>query len=169
MTSGGIFGPKLSGKTTLAKALSAQYWLRFRLRSLVLDINGENWGPHALVIHNESEFWPKVWQSRGGLVIVEEASTTIARNQELIPLFTRLRHSGHKLLVVGHSGMNLLPAMRQELDTLYLFRQPEDAAKMWARTFANPRLIEAGNLNQYEFLFMRSYGQPSRCRLKISP
>lgn len=167
MVNGGIFGPKLSGKTTVAVQLSRVYWRSKKVRSLVLDPHGENWGGQAWVSKDEAQFWQVVWKARDCLVIVEEAAATIRRERELIPVFTRMRHCCHRLLVVGHSGMDLLPTMRQQLDTLYLFRQPESAAKVWAENFADPQLLQACTLEQYEFLRKESYKPAQRMRLDL--
>ena len=167
MVSGGIFGPKLSGKTTLARQLSACYWSKHGMRSLVLDPHLESWGTQALVSADEDIFWHNVWKTRGSLIIVEEASATIRRERELIPVFTRMRHCNHKLLVIGHSGMDLLPTMRQQLDTVYLFRQPESAAKVWAETMTENKLLTAVELRQFEFLHCRLYEPPKKYRLKL--
>src|SRR5260221_2064355 len=166
MVSGGIFGPKLSGKTTLAIALSKEYWRKSKMRSLVLDPHCEGWGEQAYVTTNEDEFWPNVWKTTNSLVIVEEAAATIRRERDLVPVFTRLRHNHHKLLIIGHSGMDLLPVMRQQLDTLYLFRQPVSAAKVWAETFTQDGLLQAVSLQQFEFLYTVLYGTPKQLRLK---
>jgi len=165
MNSAGIFGPKLSGKTTLAKALSREYFLKGKLRSLVLDPNADEWGKQAIVFTNEDEFWKVVWQSENCLVIVDEAAATIRREKDLITVFTRLRHLHHKLIVIGHSGTDLLPVMRQQLDELFLFRQPESAAKIWAETMTQKGLLESGQLKQFEFLHTKLYGSPRKLRL----
>lgn len=158
MINGGIFGPKLSGKTTLAKALSGEYWRQRNMVTYVLDPWKSAWGPHAWVQNDEEYFWDTVWQKKGGLVIVDDGSSTIARDKELIPVFTMMRHNHHKLLIIGHNGANLLPEMRQEIDTLYLFRQPIPSCKAWYENFANIGLLEAANLQQYEFLECHSFG-----------
>jgi hypothetical protein len=167
MNSAGIFGPKLSGKTTLAKVLAENYWTKQQLQTLCLDINGETWPKSVWATSNEDEFWQRVWQTKGQLVIVDEASSTIKRDKELIPVFTRLRHLNHKLIIIGHNGMNLLPIMREQFDTLYLFRQPEKASAIWAETFTDKRLLQASELKQYEFLFCQLYQTPKRQILKI--
>ena len=167
MTSVGIFGPKLSGKTTLARALSERYWRQYKIRSLVLDPHEEQWGEQAKVFSDEDKFWLIVWKTEKCLVIVEEASATIRRERELIPVFTRLRHHNHILLVIGHSGVDLLPTMRQQLDTLFLFRQPESAAKIWAETFTQNELLQAVDLQQFEFIQTQLYKRPKRMKLKI--
>lgn len=168
MQSGGIFGPKLSGKTTLAKHISRKYWQQYRIRSVVLDPNLEQWGAQAAVTADERKFWDEwVWKHNNLLVIVDESTETIARNKELIPVFTRLRHLHHKLLVIGHHGMNLLPIMREQLDTLYLFRQGKKAAQMWAEDFGQDELQLASQLNQYEVIYTTTYGKPRRFKVSL--
>lgn len=178
MESAGIFGPKLSGKTTLAKELSRQYWARTRRRSLVLDPNLEDWGPQAWVTGDEEKFWAVVWREKSptvfqdkikpSLVIVEEAAETINRDKGLTNVFTRLRHLNHKLIVIGHSGENLLPIMRQQLDTLYLFRQSPDDAERWARSMTQEGFLDAAELEQYEFLFGERFKPPVKRKLDLS-
>lgn len=167
MIIGAAFGPKLSGKTTLVKKLGEEYWLQENRKALVFDPNLEDWGPYFWVTDDESKFWPAVWGNTNCLIIIEEAAATINRDRTLVPAFTRIRHLGHKVLVVGHAGTDLLPTMRQQIDTIYLFRQPESAAKMWAENFSEPRLLSATTLKQYEFIRFQSYGEPARIMLDL--
>lgn len=162
MINGGIFGPKLSGKTTLAKKLADDYFTVYGMQSLVFDPHLETWGKHAFVTAQEEKFWPCVWNMQGKLIIVEEAAATIRRERDLVPVFTRLRHNNHKLLVVGHSGMDLLPVMRQQLDVIYLFRQPEKASIVWAENFCESGLLKSQELRQYEFIRLEMYGKPEK-------
>ena len=169
MIRGGIFGISLSGKTTLAKHLSAGYFHKGNLNSLVLDPHEENYGEHAEVlgIENEDLFWQKVWEAEQPyLVIVDEASATLRREREMVPVFTRLRHKKHRLLVLGHKSTDLLPVMREQLDTLYLFRQSATSADEWADLFGEKELISCSNLSQYEYIFCQLYGKPKKCLLK---
>jgi ABC-type Mn2+/Zn2+ transport system ATPase subunit len=168
MVSGGIFGPKLSGKSTLAKRLCGEYWRKHKIRSLVLDINeDDDWGEHCWTTADEEKFWVAVWKTRNSIVVVDEAAATIRRDKKLIPVFTRLRHCGHILIVIGHSGMDLLPAMRQQFDTVYLFRQPDSAAKIWAETMTEKGLLKAVELQQYEFIHHQLYGKPRKMKLAL--
>lgn len=163
----GIFGPTLSGKTTLAMKLSRQYWTQYKIRSLVLDPHDEPWGDHAMVFTDEDLFWEAAWKTQNSLIIVEEAAATISRDRTLIPVFTRMRHNKHSLMVIGHNGTDLLPTMRQQLTTVFLFRQPEVAAKIWSVNFADERLLETTGLLQYEFIRFESYGTPRKMKLKL--
>lgn len=164
----GTFGMTQSGKTTLVKELSRQMWLRQRRASLVLDINGENWGEHAKVFRDAEEFERVVWATRDYFVVVEEASTVIASDKEKNPLFTRIRHNGHSLCVVGHHGSNLTPQMREQIHIIHLFRVSLKSAELWADHFAQDALLQAPSLGQFEFLRYELYGPPpQKMKLKL--
>jgi hypothetical protein len=163
----GIFGPTLSGKSTLAKALCGEFETQRGMRALVLDPHGEKWAPNSKVFTNEEKFWETVWAARRCVVVVEEASTTLRRDREFMPAFTRIRHNEHKLIVVGHNGTDLLPGMRRQLGTLYLFLQDPDAAAEWAKQMCDKRLLEAQNLQQYEFLKKVAYQAPRKMKLSL--
>jgi hypothetical protein len=153
----GIFGPGLSGKTTLAKSLSRDYWNHHGIKSLVLDPNLETWGQQAWVTDDEKKFWPMFWKEKRCAVFIDEAADTVARNRGKSSVFTRSRHQGHKVHVLGHSGASLLPEMRLQLHTLFLFRQPNSAAEVWAELYADTDIFRACELRQFEFLRCRLY------------
>ncbi len=165
----GIFGRTLCGKTTLAKQLSAAYWRGKTFRSLVLDPNGENWGQHAYVTTCRERFLGKVWSSRNCMVFADEAGMTINRDRELIDLFTRIRHNGHKFHVMAHTSGNLLPVMREQLIELYLFRQSYREAELWAELFMDPAIMQACGLNfeGHEFLHAKLGGEVARHILRL--
>jgi hypothetical protein len=143
-------------------------WSRRRVRSLVLDINGETWGEHALVIGDDVAFESLNWRTRGFFVVIDEASTVIARDREKTPIFTRLRHQNHQLCVIGHDGTNLTREMREQFDVINLFRVSADGAEIWAKNFAQPSLMEAPSLGQFEFLHYELYGAPpQKLKLKL--
>lgn len=173
----GIFGPSLSGKTTLAKHLSENLFAGHKIESLVLDPIGDDWGKHSKVFIPDGEeeeremvekdFWDEVWSSNRKLVIVDEGTETINNDRKLIPAFTRIRHRGHKLMVIGHRGTTLLPIMRDQISSLYLFRQSNKAAEIWVEQFSDDRIEQATKLNQYEFLMCVLYGGPGGSNLIV--
>jgi len=156
----GIFGPGLSGKTTLAKYLSRRYWALNGIKSIVLDIHREDWGPQAWVTDNEHQFLRMVAMETKCAVWVEEASQTIKRDKTKGHLFTSIRHRGHRMHVVGHSVSSLLPEMREQLQTLFLFRQSPEALDYWVNLLSDKRIYSAAQLAQYEFLWCRLYYDP---------
>ncbi len=158
----GIFGASESGKTTLAKKISLHVWKTEKRRTLVLDaISKSNWGAHATVFVNEEKFWATIFRLRNCLVIVDDASVTINRDNSLNGVFTTLRHQGHKLIVIGHSAGNLLPQMREQLQRIFLFLQNDDSVKKWETVFPTQNLYPATTLKQYEFLTVANY-QPAQ-------
>lgn len=165
----GIFGPGQSGKTTLAKWISRMYWEKHNIKSLILDPNCESWGKHATVfsLEEEDNFWFQCWRYKSMALFVEESADTIKRDRELIPVFTRIRHQGHKLHVSGHDAMDLLPVMRRQLSTLFLFRQSEESAGVWARQYTDKRIFESCKLLQFEFLECHLFGDVKKKTLKI--
>ena len=170
----GIFGPGQSGKTTLAKQLVKQMSARHGFSSLVLDPNREKWEGAAYCTDDEEQFWKTVWASEKCFVVAEEATETIARDKSLTRIFTRIRHNGHKLCIIGHNGTNLLPIMREQIHYLHLFRQPEASAKLWADTMAEDRLMRATSLRRYEFVRCIQFGDTATgdnlvetCKLKL--
>lgn len=156
----------LSGKTTLAQSLSRAYWRDCRIKSLVLDPNGDDWGPQAFVTKSEPVFWEMVWHRETGCALfVEEATETIARDPEKNSLFTRVRHRHHRLHVLGHAGQNLLPVQREQMHTVYLFRQSAKGAELWAEQFADDRILASTTLPQYHFMRCRYFQEPKVMKL----
>ncbi|MDE2020059.1 MAG: hypothetical protein KGJ13_06975 [Patescibacteria group bacterium] len=162
----GIFGPSEAGKTTLAKKISWHLFKTEKRKSLVLDpVAKDFWGNHAQVFTKEDEFWKIIFRERNGLVIVDDASVTINRDNELNGVFTTLRHQGHKLLVIGHSAGNLLPQMREQLQRIFLFLQNRDSVEKWQTCFPGADLSDAVNLRQYEFLTVANFQPALRVKL----
>jgi len=158
MINGGIFGMIRSGKTTLARKIAWHFWTSKNQFALVLDPKGEWWPQNCTVFRDMTEmgvgeFWKAVWEKTDCVVIADEAALTIQRDRELVPVFTMLNGRRHRFVVVGHSGTDLLPAMRQQITHLFLFRQSIEAADLWRREFADEQITQATMLAQYEYLF----------------
>lgn len=166
----GIFGKSLCGKSTLAKKLSLLYFQKRGIRSLVLDTvaRAKDWGAHCWVCHDPVLFWQMVWKCRSCLVIVDDGSVTIARDKELIGVFTTMRHCHHRLIVIGHDASDLLPKMRRQFDELYLFRQSEEAVESWYSDVMDKEIFKAAQLNQYEFLRCRQWKPIERLHLTLN-
>lgn len=162
----GIFGPGLSGKTTLAKRLSRVYWETKGTKSIVLDPIGDSWGRHAFVTRDREKFLWMLGHERQCAVFIEESSETVDRDRTMVHMFTSIRHKGHRTHVIGHTGASLLPVMREQLQTLYLFRQPRSAAEIWSELLSEPEILQACRLKQFEFLFCRLYHRPQIMILK---
>lgn len=168
MINGGIFGMIRSGKTTLARKLAWHFWKTKGQRSIYFDPKRDparNWFPDCTTIfYDEAPFWDAAWKGTGLVVIADEAAVSIARERELTPVFTMMNGRHHRFIVVGHSGTDLLPAMRQQIDYLFLFRQAQEAADMWRKEFPDEQklVMEATRLNQFEYLLCRKYVSPEK-------
>lgn len=168
MIVGGIYGPKKSGKTELAKHLGRDYWTKENRRSLVLDPNGtDSWGNEFWVTANNEEFWGVAWSTTNCLLIVDDAGKTIDRDKDVNDAFTRINHNGHKLLIVGHSGTNLNPLQRQQMDTVYLFRNTVESGEQWRDVFCDDKIRCISKLQRYEFLYVRQFEKTERMRLTL--
>jgi hypothetical protein len=162
----GIFGASESGKTTLAKKISFHFFQVDKRPTLVLDCIAKSfWGAHATVFTNEELFWQEIFKRRDSLVIVDDASVTINRDNELNGVFTTLRHQGHKLIVIGHSAGNLLPQMREQLQRIFLFLQNKDSVEKWSTVFPMQDLSSATTLQQYEFITTANYQPVQKFKL----
>jgi hypothetical protein len=75
-----------------------------------------------------------------------------------MPAFTMMNSRKHRFIVVGHSGADLLPGMRQQLDYLFLFLQSGGAAEMWRDEFndehfaGSTHVADAITLGQFEYI-----------------
>ncbi len=186
----GIFGPSLCGKSYAAKQLSLARWRNHRRRSLVLDLNADNWGEHSLVYTLPPEFRDpppgvnitdeqrreavaalvgrflgKMWALRDLDVFIDEATETVGRSTDFTGVFTRGRHRGHIVYAMGHAATVLLPIQRDQFGTLFLFRQSPRAASMFADEWAEPRIMQATTLRKHEFVLCKKFGAPDGSHL----
>jgi len=162
-----IFGPTGCGKTTLGHALAGAY-VRAGRANLVCDPIGGKWPSAAWQTADCSALLAKAQASKRCMLWIEEASLSIQRDRSLSWFFTTARHHGHVTHVIGQDGSSLLPAMRQQISTLYLFRCHPDLAEIWARQFCEPEIAAvAPTLQRFEFLCVRSFERPRVCKLSI--
>lgn len=171
----GIFGRRLSGKTTLAIEL-LRSWHRTEGRmGVVLDpkMTEHNWGPHCYVTDSR-EKWLAKWQHpqcRFCNVVWEETSTTLQRDRSFADVFTaKAGAHAHRLIITGHTAASLLPEMRDQITEIFVFRQSEAEADKWADQFADPRvraLAMGLDYNAREFLHVRIGCEPRVHRLVL--
>lgn len=157
----GIFGMIQSGKTTLARKLAWHFWRKKNQRSIYFDPKRDpvkNWWPECgQTFYEEEKFWDAAWNNENLVVVVDEAAVSISRNRDLMSVFTMMNGRKHRLIVIGHSGSDLLPGMRQQIGTLLLFRQAVEAADMWRQQFADAEIMQSTTLNKFEFLMAERF------------
>jgi hypothetical protein len=163
-----IAGMIRSGKTSLARKLIWHYWKTKSQRAIVLDPKGEWWPECCTVFRlavNDVEgnkdvcrkFWETAWANTGCVIVADEAAVTIARERDLMPAFTMMNRQNHRFVFICHSGSDLLPGMRGQIDHLFLFLQSPEGMDVWRDQFADERLREAVRLNQFECLLARRF------------
>lgn len=158
----GVFGRRLSGKTTLVISLLGASHRREGRASVVLDPKHtqHRWGAHCYVTPDR-ERWLSKWQHpqcRNCNIVWEESATTLKRDADLVDVFTaKAGEHGHRLIVTGHSGASLLPVMRWQLTEVFLFRCTQSEAEMWTEQFTDERIMQATQLDytKREFLHAR--------------
>jgi hypothetical protein len=138
------------------------------MRSLVFSpMDPGGWGKQAKVFQDEVFFWKAVRATRDCLIIPDDASVTIRRDADLVDIFTVMRHQHHKLLVVGHTASDLLPSMRKQIDTIFLFWQDEEEAEKWEKLFPRSHLGFAFKLDRHEFLRHKRFADTERNKLTL--
>jgi hypothetical protein len=176
----GIFGPTRGGKTTLANALLAQKkkagFANLVCDPLLVDLPREKWGqvwPGAVWITTDiSEFIDKARRCKRCFLFVEESSLSVKRCRDVSWLFVAAGNplaGGHTTVVIGQDASSLLPGMRQQLSTVYLFRCHPDLAEVWSYQFADPEIVKiAPKLNRFEFITCETYRAKPLAAQKLS-
>lgn len=158
----GVFGPSLYGKSTVLRFISRKNYKMHGVESLILDRwkGDTDWGPQAEVFDQKTEedlFWKRVWSTQGKIVFVDDGTSVIARSRELIPTLTEIRHNHHKMVIAGHRVKDtLLPVMRDQLSTLFLFCQTKKSVEIWEEDWSvepsGKGFRQAIGLNPHQFL-----------------
>ena len=167
MLHAGIFGPTMSGKTTLAKHLCRGLESR-GVRCLVLDPYNDDW-PCTWKTRHIHEFITKAKQSRSCGLFADEAGQLDLRDPEHEWLLTGSRHFGHACHIIGQTGVQLSPTGRAQITRLFLFRSTEQTAEYWREVFVDDRICGATTLQRFEYLHAQMFGDVKRCKLPPPP
>ncbi len=154
-------GISMSGKSTLMRSLCGDA----RARGIgvgVLDPNWDQW-PADYQTDSLRAFleWSK--EARKCILILDECGETLARDPESVWFGTRSRHWGHRCTFGCHMWTQLLPVLRNQCTTAYVFNQPPDEAVRLARHYNDPILERASTLKQGEFIHKVPF-QPGKIR-----
>jgi len=162
-----IAGMTASGKTTLAKALAAQY-RRHRVSVAVLDpLNDPGWNADFQTT-DRREFLERVKRSRSCALFIDESGETIGQyNDDMFWLATRARHYGHRSHFLTQRPAQLSPTVRHQCLRLFCFRVGFKDAKTLAEEFSNPDLVGASSLPQYTFYSINRFGPTERLALVL--
>jgi len=157
-----IAGTTMSGKSTLARQLAAQY-KRAGIGVIVLDpLQDDRWGADYQTADNGA-FLASAKNSWQCALFVDEAGAAIGRyNPEMEWCVTQGRHLGHRTHVITQWPTQLSPLVRGQCAYLYLFQVPRKAAALLAEEFNSEQLEAAAALPMGECLEMQRGGAVRR-------
>lgn len=139
-----------SGKTTLMREI-ATLAKSHGHGVLVLDPNWGQWDCDYLT-DDLTKFMRVAKASRRCLLVMDECGESIARDPTAVWLATRARHWGHLSFFGMHSWTQLLPVIRNQCTTAYVFSQSVEDSAALARHFNDRLIASAAELKQGEFI-----------------
>lgn len=162
-----ILGISESGKTTLARKLSAEY-KRAGVGVIVLDpLRDPRWSADVLTT-NADEFLATVWRSRSCMLFIDEAGEAIGRyDVAMQKVVTRGRHWGHSAHIITQRGAQLSPTVRDQCRHLFLFCTSRQDGELLAREWNEPQLAECSKLKQGEYFHASRFGGIRRASVTI--
>lgn len=151
-----IIGTTESGKTTLAKHFCAERTKGGR-NTLVLDPMFDQWQA-TRVFHDKDEFLQTAWLSESCDLFIDEAGDAIGQYDKLMTkLATRGRHWGHNCYFITQRANMLALTVRTQCKILCCFAIDPDDAKVLAQNWNQKAILDAPNLAQGEFLYIRRF------------
>lgn len=161
-----------SGKTTLGKQFCESFYRR-SIPTLVLHKPREPWPVNFASWQTEDpdEFLYKFVRVQSHACFMELADGLVDKyDSRFHACFTQGRHDGHRCFYLSQRAATVHPAIRENCESLYLFTVDWDAAKIWATTFVDKKLLDAPNLKPHEFLHKPNRYTPAVLRtLEINP
>lgn len=151
-----IVGVSESGKSSLARSLIKD---ADGLPVYVRDPIGTEWD--AAGFFETSEELRALIRSHGApaIVIIDESVDFFRVGQvENHWIFTRGRHQGLLPVAIAHRVKMIAPNVRAQATDLYVFNSAREDAETLAQDYNEPRLVEACDLSQGEFLHSRWSG-----------
>ena len=146
-----ILGMTESGKTSLAKALAAQY-KKEGLGVLVLDpMHSPDWNADFQT-DDPNEFIRVFFASRSCMVFIDEAGESVGRFDKIMErTATKGRHWGHSVHYIAQRGTLVNRTVRDQCKHLFLFCSALEDCKTLARDFNKPELLQAADFPPGQF------------------
>ena len=139
-----ILGQTLSGKSTLAKKLAADYKNK-GIGVIVHDPVGDPEWNADFATANASEFFSIYNESRRCAVFFDEAGETCENYRpEITKTATRGRHRGHRNHYIAQRGTLILRTVRDQCSSLFLFSSGLEDCKIHAAEWNAPEIREYG-------------------------
>lgn len=149
-----IYGTTLSGKSTLARKIAAEYAKKKHLQILVYDpTDSDEWPESSWVLTNEHDYLhalAELIKDKHKIVTFhDEADTLFSQSQkENFWIYSRGRHFGLKCFLITQRPYMVSPTVRSMCSDAYIFRLSESDAKTVAGDHALAEIQEAVSLPQ---------------------
>lgn len=150
-----------SGKTTLWRILAGQM-MALGCPVLVYDPlnNGIPANRRTTDVY-ELVRWAREYRS--AQIIVDEAGTVLGDpDPEVAYLTTQARNRGHQTHIICQRAVQVNRTVRLQTERLYAFRIDVQEAKTLSAETSNPRVMEAVELDRYQYIMAGSYGEFER-------
>lgn len=153
-----ICGTTMSGKTTLAKKLCSELRAKGN-KCLVLTPIGDEWDAD-LVTDDPALFMDAFVNNRDCFCFMDEAKETVGKyNAEMTMTANRGRHWGHSCFYIPQRVQAVSPDVRGQCHQIFCFAVGTGDAKILAEEWVQPKLLEAPELNQGEYIHCRRFGK----------
>lgn len=155
-----IVGLTLSGKSTLAKALSEKYTAA-GIQCIVLDhMRDPGW--HAAHVFDEpNDFLDYVTDPdlcQGCALFVDEGGLNLDRYDKRYQwLTTTSRHHGHRTHIISQRAESIDRTTRSQCTTLAAFALPPKDCKMYASDFNCPEVLHCASFPQGQYVYKRGF------------
>lgn len=160
-----ILGMTMSGKTTLAKMLAAEY-RKAGLKVGVLDPLGDPGWPADFRTDDVDVFLARFWDSRQCAWFIDEAGESVGQfDTVMTKTATRGRHWGHRCHYISQRGTQLARTVRDQCASLFLFTTSLDDSKVHANEWNKPGLKEAHALQQGHYFHATRFSPLARGQL----
>lgn len=151
-----IIGETGSGKTTTARDM-ADTFRASGVKIVVLDPwKGAAWNADYIT-DNADDLLATLKESRCCAVFIDECNTTLARNPKYDMLAGAMRHYGHRCHFLAQRFSQVTPGIRDNCQTLLLFACGLDYARLAAKEYNDPKLLEAASLKEGYYIVKRRF------------
>lgn len=163
-----ISASSMSGKTTLCQEIARAYRAA-GFGILVYDkMDDPDWICDRKFTDFEA-FLDCAYAATRCVLFIEEVGSVIGQwpKPRVEWLGTQCRHWGHRSFFIGQTPVQISLTMREQCETLFLFRCIKKRAEKWSEEFADTDLINATDLERFEFIKKTRFQPCQKLKLKI--
>jgi hypothetical protein len=160
-----ILGMTLSGKTSLAKRVAAEYRAK-GIKVGVLDPLGDPEWNADFQTSDPGVFMQQFWQARQCAWFIDESGDMVGRyDKEMQQTATRGRHWGHRVHYLSQRGTQIARTVRDQCSSLFLFTTALNDCKVHADEWNKPDLRTAHTLPQGHYFYTDRFSALKRGQL----